>query len=61
MNIEAIKSIYVYSRPEWTALVTTPTTGIKTVADLELMTGLTNLLPVDADMARSHPLLREAA
>ena len=30
-----IKSIYVYSRPEWTALVTTPKTGIKTVADLK--------------------------
>ena len=30
-----IKSVYVYSRPEWTALVTTPKTGIKTVADLK--------------------------
>ncbi len=30
-----IKSVYVYSRPEWTALVTTPKTGIKAVADLK--------------------------
>jgi sulfonate transport system substrate-binding protein len=30
-----IKSVYVYSRPEWTALVTTPKTGIRTVADLK--------------------------
>ncbi len=30
-----IKAVYVYSRPEWTALVTTPKTGIKTVADLK--------------------------
>jgi sulfonate transport system substrate-binding protein len=30
-----IKSIYVYSRPEWTALVTTAKSGIKTVADLK--------------------------
>jgi sulfonate transport system substrate-binding protein len=30
-----IKSVYVYSRPEWTALVTTPKTGIKQVADLK--------------------------
>ena len=30
-----IKSVYVYSRPEWTALVTTPKTGIKSVADLK--------------------------
>jgi sulfonate transport system substrate-binding protein len=30
-----IKSVYVYSRPEWTALVTTPKSGIKQVADLK--------------------------
>jgi sulfonate transport system substrate-binding protein len=30
-----IKSIYVYSRPEWTALVTRKDTGIKAVADLK--------------------------
>jgi sulfonate transport system substrate-binding protein len=30
-----IRSVYVFSRPEWTALVTTPKTGIKTVADLK--------------------------
>lgn len=30
-----IRSVYVFSRPEWTALVTTPKTGIKTAADLK--------------------------
>jgi sulfonate transport system substrate-binding protein len=30
-----IQSVYVYSRPEWTALVTTAKTGITTVADLK--------------------------
>src|SRR5262245_38561497 len=30
-----IKSIYVYSKPEWTALVTRPDTGIKTIQDLK--------------------------
>ncbi len=35
INGNPIKSIYVYSRPEWTALVTRPDTGIKTVADLK--------------------------
>lgn len=30
-----IKSVYVYSRPEWTALVTRPGSGIETVADLK--------------------------
>lgn len=35
INRNPIKSIYVYSRPEWTALVTRPDTGIKTVADLK--------------------------
>ena len=29
-----IKSVYIYSKPEWTALVTRPDTGIETVADL---------------------------
>lgn len=29
-----VKSIYVYSRPEWTALVTRPDTGIQKVEDL---------------------------
>lgn len=35
INGNPIKSIYVYSRPEWAALVTRPETGIKTVADLK--------------------------
>src|SRR6476646_1791850 len=34
INGNPIKSIYVYSRPEWTALVTTRDSPIKTVADL---------------------------
>src|ERR1700753_4019740 len=35
VNGHPIKSIYVYSRPEWTALVTTKDSPIKTVADLK--------------------------
>jgi sulfonate transport system substrate-binding protein len=35
INGNPIKSIYVYSRPEWTALVTRPNTGIDKVADLK--------------------------
>ncbi|MBX6321372.1 MAG: aliphatic sulfonate ABC transporter substrate-binding protein [Rhodospirillaceae bacterium] len=35
INGNPVKSIYVYSKPEWTALVTRPDTGIKTVADLK--------------------------
>ncbi|HXL67279.1 MAG TPA: aliphatic sulfonate ABC transporter substrate-binding protein [Xanthobacteraceae bacterium] len=35
INGNPIKSIYVYSRPEWTALVTRPNTGIKSVANLK--------------------------
>jgi sulfonate transport system substrate-binding protein len=35
INGNPIKSIYVYSRPEWTALVTTRDSGIATVADLK--------------------------
>ncbi|WP_245297010.1 MULTISPECIES: aliphatic sulfonate ABC transporter substrate-binding protein [Rhodomicrobium] len=35
INGNPIKSIYVYSRPEWTALVTRPDTGITKVADLK--------------------------
>jgi sulfonate transport system substrate-binding protein len=35
INGNPIKSIYVYSRPEWTALVTRRDTPIKTVADLK--------------------------
>jgi sulfonate transport system substrate-binding protein len=35
INGNPIKSIYVYSRPEWTALVTTKDSGISTVADLK--------------------------
>lgn len=35
VNGNPIRSVYVFSRPEWTALVTTPKTGIKTVADLK--------------------------
>jgi sulfonate transport system substrate-binding protein len=34
INGNPIKSIYVYSRPEWTALVTTKDSPIKAVADL---------------------------
>jgi len=30
-----IKAIYAYSKPEWTALVTTPDSGITSVADLK--------------------------
>jgi sulfonate transport system substrate-binding protein len=35
INGNPIRSIYVYSRPEWATLVTRPDTGIKTVADLK--------------------------
>src|SRR5919106_908587 len=35
INGNPIKSIYVYSRPEWTALVTTKNSKIATVADLK--------------------------
>ncbi|MDR3530245.1 MAG: aliphatic sulfonate ABC transporter substrate-binding protein [Rhodopila sp.] len=35
VNGNPIKSIYVYSRPEWTALVTQANSPIKTVADLK--------------------------
>jgi sulfonate transport system substrate-binding protein len=35
INGNPIKSIYVYSRPEWTALVTTKDSAIKSVADLK--------------------------
>ena len=35
INGNPVKAIYVYSRPEWTALVTRPDTGIKTVEDLK--------------------------
>src|SRR5438270_9952164 len=35
INGNPIKSIYVYSKPEWTALVTRKDTPIKTVADLK--------------------------
>jgi sulfonate transport system substrate-binding protein len=35
INGNPIKSIYVYSRPEWTALVTRKDTGISKVADLK--------------------------
>lgn len=34
-NGNPVKSIYVYSKPEWTALVTRAGSGIKTVADLK--------------------------
>lgn len=34
LNGNPIKTIYLYSRPEWTALVTRPDTGVSTVADL---------------------------
>jgi sulfonate transport system substrate-binding protein len=35
INGNPIKSVYVYSRPEWTALVTRKDTGISKVADLK--------------------------
>jgi sulfonate transport system substrate-binding protein len=35
INGNPIKAIYVYSKPEWTALVTRKDTNIKTVADLK--------------------------
>jgi sulfonate transport system substrate-binding protein len=35
INGNPIKSIYVFSRPEWTALVTMPNTPINSVADLK--------------------------
>ena len=35
VNGNPIKSVYVYSRPEWTALVTRKDSGIATVADLK--------------------------
>ncbi len=35
INGNPIRSIYVYSRPEWTALVTRKESGIKSVADLK--------------------------
>jgi sulfonate transport system substrate-binding protein len=35
INGNPIKSIYVYSRPEWTALVTTKDSNINSVADLK--------------------------
>lgn len=35
VNGNPIKSIYVYSKPEWTALVTRPDTGITKVEDLK--------------------------
>ena len=35
VNGNPLKSIYVYSRPEWTALVTGKDSAIKTVADLK--------------------------
>ncbi len=35
INGNPIKSVYVYSRPEWTALVTRPDTGIDDISDLK--------------------------
>ena len=35
VNGNPLKSVYVYSRPEWTALVTQKDSAIKTVADLK--------------------------
>lgn len=34
INGNPVKSVYVYSRPEWTALLTQPASPIKTIADL---------------------------
>jgi sulfonate transport system substrate-binding protein len=35
INGNPIKSVYVYSKPEWTALVTRPDTGITKIEDLK--------------------------
>jgi sulfonate transport system substrate-binding protein len=35
INGNPVRSIYVYSRPEWTALVTRPNTNVRSVADLK--------------------------
>ena len=35
INGNSIQAIYVYSKPEWTALVTRPGSGIQSVADLK--------------------------
>jgi sulfonate transport system substrate-binding protein len=35
INGNPIQSVYVYSKPEWTALVTRPDSGIRAVADLK--------------------------
>ena len=34
-NGAPIKNVFIYSKPEWTALVTNPDSGIKTIKDLE--------------------------
>jgi len=34
-NGNPIRAVYVYSKPEWTALVTRPSTGIRQIADLK--------------------------
>ncbi|HEX8656877.1 MAG TPA: aliphatic sulfonate ABC transporter substrate-binding protein, partial [Hymenobacter sp.] len=34
-NGNPLKAIYIYSKPEWTALVTGPKSGIRSVADLK--------------------------
>ncbi|RYZ10125.1 MAG: aliphatic sulfonate ABC transporter substrate-binding protein [Myxococcales bacterium] len=34
-NGNPIRAVYVYSKPEWTALVTRPSTGIRALADLK--------------------------
>lgn len=34
-NGAPIKNVYIFSKPEWTALVTTAESGIKTIADLK--------------------------
>ena len=34
-NGNPVRSVYVYSKPEWTALVTRPDTGINSIADLK--------------------------
>ncbi len=35
INGNPVKAVYVFSRPEWTALVTRPNSGIKSVEDLK--------------------------
>ena len=48
INGNPIKSIYVFSRPEWTALVTTKDSKIATVADLKGKRVAVTMLAINA-------------